>query len=52
MCRHRSLFCVNWSKAVITNTADPLNNWQLFNGLDSNGYPTATWPVTPIYSIP
>ncbi len=39
-------------KAVITNTSDPVNNWQLFNGLDTNGYPTATWPVTPIFSIP
>jgi len=39
-------------KVVITNNSDPINNWELYNGLDPNGYPLDTWPAMPIYSIP
>ena len=36
-------------KVKITNTSDPLNNYELYHGLDSNGYPST---YTLIYSKP
>lgn len=36
----------------ITNMSSPTTNFKIYDGLHRNGYPTQTWPTTPIYQIP